>query len=225
MELGIREDHLTLREHDPDELSHYSSATADVEYLFPIGWSELEGIANRGDFDLTQHAAFSGEKLEYFDPQTKERYVPYVIEPAAGADRATLAFLVDAYDEEEVAGEQRTVLKLHPRLAPVKVAVLPHVRKDGLPELARDVYTTLRGRMQSEYDEGGSIGKRYRRQDEIGTPFCVTVDHQSLEDATVTVRDRDSLQQDRVAIAELGDVLAAQVAAPWRSPKIGLAEA
>ncbi|MEA2184536.1 MAG: glycyl-tRNA synthetase [Solirubrobacteraceae bacterium] len=225
IELGIREDHLTLREHDPDELSHYSSATADVEYLFPIGWSELEGIANRGDFDLTQHAAFSGEKLEYFDPQTKERYVPYVIEPAAGADRATLAFLVDAYDEEEVAGEQRTVLKLHPRLAPVKVAVLPHVRKDGLPELARDVYTTLRGRMQSEYDEGGSIGKRYRRQDEIGTPFCVTIDHQSLEDATVTVRDRDSLQQDRVAIAELGDVLAAHVAAPWRSPKIGLAEA
>jgi glycyl-tRNA synthetase len=225
IELGIREDHLTLREHDPDELSHYSSATADVEYLFPIGWSELEGIANRGDFDLTQHAAFSGEKLEYFDPQTKERYVPYVVEPAAGADRATLAFLVDAYDEEEVAGEQRTVLKLHPRLAPVKVAVLPHVRKDGLPELARDVYTTLRGRMQSEYDEGGSIGKRYRRQDEIGTPFCVTVDHQSLEDATVTVRDRDSLQQDRVAIAELGDVLAAQVAAPWRSPKVGLAEA
>src|SRR4051812_44392395 len=199
-QLGIRSDHLRLREHDPDELSHYSSATADVEYLFPIGWSELEGIANRGNFDLTQHATYSGEKLEYLDPQTKERYVPHVIEPAAGADRATLAFLVDAYDEEEVAGEQRTVLKLHPRLAPVKVAVLPHVRKDGLPQLAQEVYASLRGRMQGEYDEGGSIGKRYRRQDEIGTPYCVTVDHQSLEDGTATLRDRDTLEQERVAI-------------------------
>jgi glycyl-tRNA synthetase len=219
-QLGVRADHLRLREHDPDELSHYSSGTADVEYLFPIGWSELEGIANRGDFDLTQHATYSGEKLEYFDPQTKDRYVPHVIEPAAGADRATLAFLVDAYDEEEVDGEQRTVLKLHPRLAPVKVAVLPLVRKDGQPEVAREVYAALRGRMQSEYDEGGSIGKRYRRQDEIGTPFCVTIDHQTLEDRTVTVRDRDTLAQDRVAIDELPDVLAARLAAPWQSPKL-----
>jgi glycyl-tRNA synthetase len=218
--LGIREDHLRLREHDPDELSHYSSGTADVEYLFPIGWSELEGIANRGDFDLTQHATFSGEKLEYFDSQTKERYVPHVIEPAAGADRATLAFLVDAYDEEEVDGEQRTVLKLHPRLAPVKVAVLPLVRKDGQPEIAKELYTTLRAQMQSEYDEGGSIGKRYRRQDEIGTPFCVTIDHQTLDDRTVTVRDRDTLAQERIAIDELPGVLAARLAAPWRSPKI-----
>jgi glycyl-tRNA synthetase len=223
-ELGLREDHLRLREHDPDELSHYSSGTADVEYLFPIGWSELEGIANRGDFDLTQHAEFSGEKLEYFDPQTKERYVPHVIEPAAGADRATLAFLVDAYDEEEVAGEQRTVLKLHPRLAPVKVAVLPLVRKDGQPEVAREVHAALRGRMQSEYDEGGSIGKRYRRQDEIGTPYCVTVDHQTLEDRTVTLRDRDSLSQERIAIGELPDVLAARLAAPWQSPKLAAPE-
>jgi glycyl-tRNA synthetase len=220
VELGLRPDHLRLREHDPDELSHYSSGTADVEYLFPIGWSELEGIANRGDFDLTQHATYSGEKLEYFDPQTKERYVPHVIEPAAGADRATLAFLVDAYDEEEVDGEQRTVLKLHPRLAPVKVAVLPLVRKDGQPEVAREVYAALRGRMQSEYDEGGSIGKRYRRQDEIGTPFCVTIDHQTLEDGTVTVRDRDTLAQERVAIDELPDALAARLAAPWQSPKL-----
>ena len=193
VQLGIRADHLQLREHDPDELSHYSTGTADVEYLFPIGWSELEGIANRGDFDLTQHAKFSGEKLEYFDPQTKERYVPHVIEPAAGADRATLAFLVDAYDEDELGGELRTVLKLHPRLAPVKVAVLPLVRKDGQPEVAREIVAALRGRMQTEYDEGGSIGKRYRRQDEIGTPYCVTVDHQTLDDRTVTVRDRDSL--------------------------------
>jgi len=234
VELGLRADHLRLREHDADELSHYSSATADVEYLFPIGWSELEGIANRGDFDLTQHAEYSGEKLEYFDPQTKERYVPHVIEPAAGADRATLAFLADAYDEEEVpgeagtgdtpsgaqGGEQRTVLKLHPRLAPVKVAVLPLVRKDGQPEIAREILAALRGRMQSEYDEGGSIGKRYRRQDEIGTPFCVTVDHQTLEDRSVTVRERDSLHQERVAVDELGDVLAARLAAPWRSPKL-----
>ncbi len=225
VDLGIREDHLRLREHDADELSHYSSATADVEYLFPIGWSELEGIANRGDFDLTQHAEFSGEKLEYFDPQSKERYVPHVIEPAAGADRATLAFLADAYDEDEIGGEPRTVLKLHPRLAPVKVAVLPLVRKDGQPEVAREIHTALRGRMQSEYDEGGSIGKRYRRQDEIGTPYCVTVDHQTLEDRTVTVRERDSLAQERIAIGELPDVLAARLAAPWRSPKPAAADA
>jgi glycyl-tRNA synthetase len=222
-ELGLRADHLRMREHDPDELSHYSSGTADVEYLFPIGWSELEGIANRGDFDLTQHSEYSGQKLEYFDPQTKERYVPHVIEPAAGADRATLAFLVDAYDEEDIDGEQRTVLKLHPRLAPVKVAVLPLVRKDGQPEVAREIVAALRGRMQTEYDEGGSIGKRYRRQDEIGTPFCVTVDHQTLEDRTVTVRDRDTLAQERVAIDALPDVLAARLAAPWQSPKLGSA--
>jgi glycyl-tRNA synthetase len=221
-ELGLRSDHLRLREHDKAELAHYSSATADVEYLFPIGWSELEGIADRGDFDLTQHSRFSGQKLEYFDPQTKERYVPHVIEPAAGADRATLAFLADAYDEEEVAGELRTVLKLHPRLAPVKVAVLPLVRKDGQPQVAREIVAALRGRMQTEYDEGGSIGKRYRRQDEIGTPYCVTVDHQTLEDRTVTVRDRDSLEQERIAIDELGDVLASRLAAPWQSPKLAV---
>ncbi len=146
--------------------------------------------------------------------------MPHVIEPAAGADRATLAFLVDAYDEEEVAGETRTVLKLHPALAPIKVAVLPLVRKDRQPELAREIMAELRPRMQAEYDEGGSIGKRYRRQDEIGTPCCVTIDHQSLEDRTVTVRDRDSLAQDRVAIDELADVLASRLAAEWRSPKL-----
>jgi glycyl-tRNA synthetase len=220
-DLGIRPDHLRMREHEQDELSHYSSGTSDVEYLFPIGWSELEGIANRGDFDLTQHAEFSGEKLEYFDQATGERYVPHVIEPAAGADRATLAFLVDAYDEEEVAGETRTVLKLHPRLAPVKVAVLPLVKKDGQPELAREIVQSLRGRMQTEYDEGGSIGKRYRRQDEIGTPFGVTVDHQSLEDRTVTLRDRDSLEQERVAVDDLPALLAERLEQPWTSPKLG----
>jgi len=220
-ELGIRPDHLKIRPHDEDELSHYSSGTSDVEYLFPIGWSELEGIANRGSFDLTRHAEFSGEKLEYFDQATGERYVPHVIEPAAGADRATLAFLIDAYDEEEVAGEQRTLLRLHPRLAPVKVAVLPLVRKDGQPELAGEVHAALRGRMHTEYDEGGSVGKRYRRQDEIGTPWCVTIDHQSIEDRTVTLRDRDTLAQERVAIDELPDLIAARLAADWTSPKIG----
>jgi glycyl-tRNA synthetase len=221
--LGLRPDHLRLREHEADELSHYSSGTADIEYLFPIGWSELEGIADRGDFDLTQHAQHSGEKLEYFDQATGERYVPHVIEPAAGADRATLAFLVDAYDEEEVDGESRTVLKLHPRLAPIKVAVLPLVRKDGQPELAREVFGAVRGVVQAEYDEGGSIGKRYRRQDEIGTPWCVTIDHQSLEDRTVTLRDRDSLAQERVRIHELPGLLAGRAHGPWRSPKLAAA--
>jgi glycyl-tRNA synthetase len=220
VELGLRPDHLRLRAHDPDELSHYSSGTSDVEYLFPIGWSELEGIANRGDFDLSQHTKFSGEKLEYVDTATKEHYVPHVIEPAAGADRATLAFLVDAYDEEQVAGEQRTVLRLHPRLAPVKVAVLPLVRKDGQPELARRVYEELRGHMQAEYDEGGSIGRRYRRQDEIGTPWGVTIDHESLQDETVTLRDRDSLQQERVKITDLAELLERRLSTQWRSPKL-----
>ncbi len=220
-DLGIRPDHLRLRPHGADELSHYSSATSDVEYLFPIGWSELEGIANRGDFDLTRHAEFSGEKLEYFDQATGERYVPHVIEPAAGVDRAMLAFLVDAYDEEEVEGELRTVLRLHPALAPVKVAVLPLVRKDGQPELAREVFDAVRSRVAAEYDEGGSIGRRYRRQDEIGTPYAVTIDHQTLEDRTVTVRDRDSLAQERIAVDGLADELARRVAAPWRSPKLG----
>ena len=219
LKLGMRADHLRLRAHDPDELSHYSSGTSDVEYLFPIGWQELEGIANRGNFDLTQHAEASGQKLEYVDTASGERYLPHVIEPAAGADRATLAFLVDAYDEDEIEGEARTVLRLHPQLAPVKVAVLPLVRKDGQPELATEVYTSLRGRMQTEYDAGGAIGRRYRRQDEIGTPWAVTVDHQSLEDRTVTLRDRDSLQQDRIAIDELGDELERRLRAPWSSPK------
>jgi glycyl-tRNA synthetase len=218
--LGIRPDHLKLRAHDEDELSHYSSATSDVEYLYPIGWQELEGIANRGDFDLSQHAQFSGQNLEYFDTASGERYIPYVIEPAAGVDRSMLAFLVDAYDEDEIGGEQRTVLRLHPALAPVKVAVLPLVRKDGQPELAREVYTDLRGLMQAEYDEGGAIGRRYRRQDEIGTPWAVTIDHQSLEDRTVTLRDRDSLVQDRIAIDALGEELHRRLKAPWKSPKL-----
>jgi glycyl-tRNA synthetase len=219
--LGLRPDHLRLRPHEPDELSHYSRATSDVEYLFPIGWSELEGIANRGDFDLTQHAKHSGQKLEYVDTATGERYVPHVIEPAAGADRALLAFMADAYDEDEIGGERRTVLRLHPQLAPVKVAVLPLVRKDGQPELATEVYRELRDRVQAEYDEGGAIGRRYRRQDEIGTPWGVTIDHQSLEDRTVTLRERDSLEQDRVAIDDLCAEIERRLREPWRSPKLG----
>jgi glycyl-tRNA synthetase len=220
LRLGIRADHLRLRAHGEDELSHYSSATSDVEYLFPIGWQELEGVANRGDFDLRSHAKHSGQKLEYVDTASGERYVPHVIEPAAGADRAMLAFRVDAYAEDEIGGEQRTVLRLHPQLAPVKVAVLPLVRKDGQPEMAQRIYEELRRRMQTEIDASGAIGRRYRRQDEIGTPWAVTVDHQSLQDETVTIRDRDSLDQQRVAIAQLTDELERRLRAPWTTPKL-----
>jgi glycyl-tRNA synthetase len=236
LRLGLRADHLRLRAHEQDELSHYSSGTSDVEYLFPstdsVGgarWSELEGIANRGDFDLTQHAKHSGEKLEYFDQGTGERYVPKVVEPAAGADRATLAFLVDAYDEEVVkregtgSGETRTVLRLHPRLAPVKAAVLPLVGKDGQPELAREVYEQLRSTLQAEYDAGGAIGRRYRRQDEIGTPYCVTIDHESVAERTVTIRERDSLQQERLPIDGLAEELRRRLDAPWQTPKLARA--
>jgi glycyl-tRNA synthetase len=234
VELGIRPDHLRLRPHEQDELSHYSSQTSDVEYLFPSAvsdggarWSELEGIANRGDFDLSRHAEFSGEKLEYFDQASGRRYVPHVIEPAAGADRATLAFLVDSYDEELVEregtgeGETRTVLRLHPRLSPVKAAVLPLVGKEGQPELAREVHRAVRTRVQAEYDGGGAIGKRYRRHDEIGTPFCLTIDHQSIEDRTVTLRDRDSLAQERLPIEGIAEEIERRVSAPWKTPKLG----
>ncbi len=209
--LGISRERLRLREHDAEELSHYSSGTADVEYLYPIGWSELEGVANRGDFDLTQHAKHSGEKLEWKDPQTGESYVPHVIEPAAGVGRTILALLCEAYDTDDLGGEARTVLRLHPSVAPVKVAVLPLLRKGGHPELAREVYESLRRRMSAEYDDGGAIGRRYRRQDEIGTPYAVTIDHQSIEDRTVTLRDRDTLEQERVAIDELAGELERRV--------------
>jgi glycyl-tRNA synthetase len=224
-ELGIRPDHLRVREHDKDELSHYSSGTSDVEYLFPMGWSELEGIANRGDFDLKQHMEYSGEKLDYVDTATGERYVPHVIEPSAGADRGTLAFMVDAYDEESVEGRERVLLRLHPRLAPVKAAVLPLLNKDGQPEKARALYEELRERMSAEFDTGGSIGKRYRRQDEIGTPWGITVDHQTMEDDTVTLRDRDSLEQIRLPIAQVADELEGRLKAPWQTPKLGGGEA
>ncbi|MBA3508558.1 MAG: glycine--tRNA ligase [Thermoleophilaceae bacterium] len=220
-DLGLRADHLQLRAHGPEELSHYSSATSDIEYLFPMGWSELEGIANRGDFDLSRHAEYSGQKLDFVDPGTGERYVPHVIEPSAGADRGTLAFMVDAYDEEEIEGRERVLLRLHPRLAPVKAAVLPLVNKDGQPEKARAIYEELRTRMSAEFDTGGSIGKRYRRQDEIGTPWGITVDHQTMEDGTVTLRDRDSLEQTRIAADRVADELTLRLAAEWRTPKLG----
>jgi glycyl-tRNA synthetase len=201
--LGMRPEHLRLRAHDADELSHYSSGTSDVEYLFPWGWDELEGIANRGDYDLTQHAQHSGERLEYFDQGTGTHYVPHVIEPAAGATRTMMAFLMDAYDEEEVKGEQRTVLRLHPRLAPYQVAVLPLSKKDTLTPVARDVFRRLAPHLSCDYDETQAIGRRYRRQDEVGTPFCVTVDFESLDDQAVTVRERDSMGQERISIEEL----------------------
>jgi glycyl-tRNA synthetase len=217
---GLRESHLRVRPHEADELSHYSSATSDVEYLFPIGWSELEGIANRGDFDLSQHTEFSGTKLEYVDGVTGERYVPHVIEPAGGVDRALLAFLVDAYDEEVVAERQRTVLRLHPRIAPVKAAVLPLIGKsEDMVAKARSLYEELRLRHSVEYDDNGAIGRRYRRQDEIGTPWAFTTDEQTLEDDTVTVRDRDSLAQERLPIGGVRDWLDDALEREWKTPK------
>jgi glycyl-tRNA synthetase len=210
---GIPADMLRLRAHDADELSHYSSGTSDVEFLFPWGWDELEGIANRGDYDLTQHAAHSGERLEYFDQASGERYVPHVIEPAAGATRTMAAFLLAAYDEDEVGGERRTVLRLHPRLAPYKVAVLPLSKKEPLLALSREVAGRLRPHYLVDEDDTQSIGRRYRRQDEIGTPLAVTVDFESLEDKAVTIRDRDSTEQVRIPIDHLVDEIESRLGA------------
>jgi glycyl-tRNA synthetase len=204
---GIRRERLRLRQHAADELAHYAKGCADVEYEFPFGWSELEGIANRTDFDLKRHAEYSGKEISYFDEESKERFVPYVIEPAAGADRATLAFLVDAYDEDEAEGETRAVLRFHPRLAPVKAAVLPLLRKDGQPEKAKQILDILKQHWVVQYDQAGSIGRRYRRQDEIGTPFGITIDHQTMQDDTVTLRDRDSMEQERIPLDRLVDEL------------------
>ncbi|MBI4298935.1 MAG: glycine--tRNA ligase [Chloroflexi bacterium] len=212
VKLGIRQENLRLRRHGKDELAHYAKDCYDIDYRFPWGWAELEGIANRTDFDLKAHSAESGLPLAYFDEETKEHVVPYVIEPSGGADRAALAFLIDAYDEEPDPGQKeiRTVLHLHPSIAPVKVAVLPLSRNERLVPTARQVYDTLRSRLRGlvQYDDAQSIGRRYRRQDEIGTPFCVTIDFQSLEDNAVTIRDRDTMAQVRVPIAELADALA-----------------
>ena len=228
IDLGLKKDRMRLRAHD--KLAHYSKATTDIEYLFPFGWGELEGIANRTDFDLRQHqrgqrtvgkwqkdggelrdvpladedAEYAKGKLSYFDDEKKQRYIPYVIEPAAGADRATLAFLCNAYDEDKAPDDKgqeqtRIVMRLHPRLSPIKAAVLPLLRKDGHPERAEKIYKDLKRRHHVEYDESAAIGKRYRRQDEIGTPLCITVDHQTLQDGTVTVRDRDTMKQSRIS--------------------------
>jgi glycyl-tRNA synthetase len=204
---GIDPSHLRVRSHGAEELSHYSLQTSDIEYLYPIGWSELEGVANRGDFDLRQHMEHSGVDLRVFDPDTETHYLPHVIEPAVSLERIVLAVLVDGYDEEEVAGRQRTVLRLHPLLAPVTAAVLPLVNRDGMPEVAQRLYAELRAALPVEYDDSGSIGRRYRRQDEIGTPWTLTIDGQTLEDETLTVRDRDSLTQDRVAITGARELL------------------
>jgi glycyl-tRNA synthetase len=211
VDLGIPESKLRLRPHDADELAHYSSGTSDIEFLFPWGWGELEGITNRGDYDLTQHANASGEKLDYFDQATNTRYTPHVIEPAAGATRAMMAFLLAAYDEETVRGETRVVLRLDPRLAPYQVAVLPLSKKDTLTPVARDVLGRLQARFMCDYDETQAIGRRYRRQDELGTPYCVTVDFDSLEDHAVTVRERDSMIQERVAVDGLVDHLGSRL--------------
>ena len=203
--LGIRPENLRLRWHDSDELAHYAKATADVEYLFPMGWSELEGIANRTDFDLLQHSKTSGKSLTVFDEEAKQHVTPYVIEPSGGVDRATLAFLVDSYREEEVRGETRVLLKLHKDLCPVQVAVLPLSRNQRLLPLSQQVFDTVRTDFRAQYDDAQSIGRRYRRQDEIGTPLCVTVDFDSLDDNAVTIRDRDSMSQSRVPINRLVD--------------------
>jgi glycyl-tRNA synthetase len=200
---GINSEHLRLRPHEKDELSHYSRGTTDIEFLYPFGWGELEGVAKRGSYDLDRHAEFSGKDLTYFEEESRTRFRPWVIEPAAGVDRALLAFLLDSYDEDVVENEERIVLRLDPRLAPVKAAVFPLLRKGGQPEKAQEVLRMLQNHFMVAYDQAGSIGRRYRRHDEVGTPFAVTIDHQTMEDDTVTLRSRDSTGQDRVAINAL----------------------
>jgi glycyl-tRNA synthetase len=205
--LGIKRDNLRLREHDKEELAHYARGCFDVDYNFPIGWSEIEGIANRGDYDLTQHSKFSGKTLDYFDEEKSERYIPYVIEPSSGVDRTLLAVLCDAYDEEPADKETRVILHIKPEIAPIKVAVLPLSRNAKLLPKSKEVHDMLRPHFMTQYDDAQSIGRRYRRQDEIGTPLCVTIDFDSLDDNQVTIRERDSMQQERVPVAELLDRL------------------
>ena len=210
--LGIKPESLRLRDHKPEELAHYSKATTDFEFSFPFGWGELWGVADRTDFDLKAHQTQSGENMEYIDPVTNERFIPYVIEPSLGADRVALAFLCNAYEEQELdGGDTRVVMHFHPALAPFKAAVLP-LQKNKLGGLATEIYEKLSKRFMVDYDETGSIGKRYRRQDEIGTPLCVTVDFDTEETGTVTVRDRDTMEQDRVKIDELEAYIAARMA-------------
>jgi glycyl-tRNA synthetase len=209
--LGIKKENLKLRQHGKEELAHYARECYDINYLYPMGWAEMEGIANRGDFDLVQHAKFSGKNLDYYDEESKEHIVPYIIEPSAGVDRTALALLCDAYDEDTADGEPRVLLHFHPSIAPIKVAVLPLSRKETLTPLAKEIYAELRQQWMVQYDEVQSIGRRYRRQDEIGTPFCVTIDFQSLEDKQVTIRERDSLRQIRVPIEGLKNTLQAKL--------------
>ncbi|MFH1761795.1 MAG: glycine--tRNA ligase [bacterium] len=207
LNLNLNKDKIRLRDHDKEELSHYSNATSDIEYKFPFGWGEVWGIASRTDYDLKQHMKFSGEDLQYVDQANNERYVPFVVEPSLGVDRVALTFLTDAYDEETVKGEKRTLLRLHPRLAPVKLAILPLSNKDPLAARAREIYEKIRsqGLWNVEFDRIGSIGKRYRRQDELGTPFCATFDFDSLEDNAVTIRERDTMAQERIPIDKLSE--------------------
>jgi glycyl-tRNA synthetase len=211
--LGIRAEKLRIRVHDKEELAHYSTGTSDIEYEYPFGWGELEGIACRTDFDLRRHSEASGSKLEYFDPQTKEKYTPWVIEPAGGINRMALTFLIEAFDEEILEdGDVRSVLRFHPRIAPITVAVLPLVKKDGMPEKALEIGAMLRkAHFTTSYDEKAAIGRRYRRQDEAGTPFCVTIDGDTLTNDTVTVRHRDSMAQERIAVKELRAYIEAQL--------------
>jgi glycyl-tRNA synthetase len=219
LDLGLRRSQLRVREHSAEERSHYSSGTSDIEYLYPIGWQELEGVANRGDFDLTQHTQHSGTKLEWVG-QEGERYTPHVIEPAVSIERIFVAMLVDAYDEEVVGDRDRTVLRLHPEIAPVKAAILPLIpRNADMVTRSRALLEELRRRWLVEYDDGGQIGRRYRRQDEIGTPWAFTIDDQTLEDETVTVRDRDSLAQERLPLSGVAAWLDDALQRPWESPK------
>jgi glycyl-tRNA synthetase len=212
LSLGLRAERLRFHEHGPGELAHYAKAAYDIEYEFPFGWNEFEGIHNRTDFDLSRHQQHSGKKLEYFDQERQERYLPYVVETSAGADRTALAVLCDAYHEEQVEGDTRVVLRLHPAIAPIKAAVFPLVNREGMPEMAKRIYDALRARFTAFFDDGGSIGRRYRRQDEAGTPFAITVDGQSTQDGTVTIRHRDTLVQDRVDAGRIGDYLQERLA-------------
>ena len=211
LKFGAKRENLRFHQHPKEELSHYSRGTTDIQYQYPFGWGELEGVAKRGSYDLDQHAAASGKDLTYFDEDAKARYRPWVIEPALGVDRAMLVFLLDAYDEDVVENEERIVLRLDPRIAPIKAAVYPLLRKGGQPEKANEVLLVLKKHFTVAYDQAGSIGRRYRRQDEVGTPFGITVDHQTMEDDTVTLRDRDTMTQDRIAIAKLVEELTARI--------------
>jgi glycyl-tRNA synthetase len=216
IDLGMKKEKLQWHRHEPDKLAHYAKDAYDIEYRFPFDWGEIEGIHNRTDFDLSRHEEFSGKSLKYFDDETKEKYIPYIIETSAGASRSFMAFLVDAYAEEEAPTadgkmETRVVLKLHPRLAPMKAAIFPLVNRDGMPEIARKIENDLRPHMRVFYDDSGAVGRRYRRQDEAGTPYCITVDSQTLEDQTVTVRDRDTMVQERIAFNKLLTYLFAKI--------------